>query len=179
MAATLHALAALPWDGACPGCGVVLARRGGPTHAYLGASSACWELYQRLARPSSAQPDVTRVRRLMQDAYAAQHPGVPQRRSIQSVAVHLMDLCVLLERDGEVQRSTPELGRTAPRKILDLHWLEPPELRGTLTLIDALGTGDARAGRVEDWARDVWEAWQPHHATVRGWLDAPRAELAR
>jgi hypothetical protein len=34
----------------------------------------------------------------------------------------------------------------------------------------------AHAASVEAWARDVWEAWRPHHETVRGWLDraAPR-----
>jgi Family of unknown function (DUF5946) len=176
MAVTSNALAALPLDGACPGCGVVLSRRtAGPTHAYLGASSACWELYQRFERRPSAQPDTTRVRRLMHDAYAAQHPGVPQRRSIQSVAVHLMDLCVLLERDGEVRRPVPVPGRTAPGRVLDLHWLEPPELRGTMTVADALDAREARAARVEEWAREVWAAWRPHHATVRAWLDAPRA----
>ena len=172
----LHqALVARPWDGACPGCGVVLTASDGPRHAYLGASPACWELYQRLACPSSELRDVTRVRRLVRDAYAAQHPGVPQRRSVQSVAVHLMDLCVLLERDGEVRRPVPVLGRTAPGRILDLHWLEPPDVRGTITVADALDAREARAARVEEWAREVWAAWRPHHATVRGWLDAPRA----
>jgi Family of unknown function (DUF5946) len=175
-ASTRRALAALPSDGACPGCGLVLPLCDGPTHVYLGASPACWELYQRLASPSSVEPEATRVRRLLQDAYAAQHPGVPQRRSVQSVAVHLMDLCVLLERGSEVRRLVPVLGRMPPRRTLDLHWLEPPEVRGTLTVADALHAtvDDVRAARVEDWASDVWAAWEPHHATVRGWLDASR-----
>jgi hypothetical protein len=162
-------------DDVCPGCGVVLSWRDGPKHAYLGASAACWELYQHLARPSSAQPDATRVRRLVQDAYAAQHPGVQQRRSVQSVAVHLMDLCLLLERDGEIRRLVPVLGRMPARRTLDLHWLEPPAARGSMTVADALhgNAGDLRAAHVEAWAREVWAAWEPHHATVRGWLDAP------
>jgi Family of unknown function (DUF5946) len=174
------ALAARPQDGACPGCGLVLSGPAGPTHAYLGASGACWELYQRLARPSSAQPDTARVRRLLQDAYAAQHPGIRQRRSVQSVAVHLMDLCLLLERDGEVRRLVPVLGRMPPRRTLDLHWLEPPKARGIMTVVDALdaNAGEDRTAGVERWARDVWAAWEPHHATVRAWLDAPRAASA-
>lgn len=165
----------------CPGCGILLARRDGPRHAYLGASAACWALYQRLSNPSAAWPDPPRVRRLMNDAYAAQHPGVAQVRSVQSVAVHLMDLCVLLERDGEVRRAAAELGRTARRRALDLHWLEPPEARGGMTVADALGreAGDERAERVEAWAAAVWAAWEPHHATVRRWLDAAPAPAAR
>jgi Family of unknown function (DUF5946) len=168
-------LAARPWDGACPGCGVVLRGRDGPTHAYLGASAACWNLYQRLARPGGPQPDSARVRRLLQGAYAAQHPGVPQRRAVQSVAVHLMDLCLLLERDGEDHRLEPVLGRTPPRKTLDLHWLEPPAARGSTTVVDALQADAGRAASIEAWAREVWAAWEPHHATVRGWLDTAQA----
>jgi Family of unknown function (DUF5946) len=161
-------------SGECPGCGIVLARRDGPRHAYLGASAACWSLYQRLSTPSTARPDPPRVHRLMKAAYAAQHPGVEQVRSVQSVAVYLMDLCVLLERDGEVRRAAPVLGRMPPRRALDLHWLEPPEARGSMTVVDALGRegGDERTERVEAWATEVWAAWESHHATVRRWLDA-------
>lgn len=179
-ASAQKALTTRPCDGACPGCGAVLPPSDGPMHAYLGASAACWDLYQRLSRPSSAQRDTARVRRLVQDAYGAQHPGVPQRRSVQSVAVHLMDLCLLLERGGELRRLVPVLGRMPPRRTLDLHWLEPPEVRGTMTVADALqrNAGELRAAQVEAWAGEVWAAWEPHHATVRGWLDAPRARSA-
>jgi hypothetical protein len=117
---------------------------------------------------------------MVRDAYAAQHPGVPQRRAVQSVALHLMDLCLLLERPGEVHRLVPVLGQMPRRRALDLHWLEPPAVRGTMTIVDALhpSAGDGRNARVEEWARDVWEAWEPHHATVRRWLDAPREQHA-
>jgi hypothetical protein len=152
----------------------VLARQEAPVHAFLGASAECWQLYGRLASPSVGEPDPPRLRRLVGDAYAAQHPGVPQRRAVQSVAVHLMDLCLLLERDGEIEHAACEPGRKPRRKALDLHWLEPPEARGTMTLVDALsvdGQGDRHA-RIEAWARQVWVAWAPHHRTVRTWLDA-------
>ena len=62
--------------------------------------------------------------------------------------------------------------KPAPR-TLDLHWLEPPRPNGTLTVrgpLDAVGR-DEHAVAVEAWARDVWAAWEPHHETVRGWLD--------
>jgi hypothetical protein len=176
---TGRALAARPWDGACPGCGAVLTSREGPVHAYLGASSACLELYQRRAAPSAREQDSGRVRRLLQDAYAAQHPGVPQRRSVQSVAIHLMDLCLLIEREGDDHRLVPVLGQMPRRRALALYWLEPPETRGTMTIVDALDAGeDGRSARVETWAREVWAAWAPHHATVRRWLDASRGERA-
>jgi hypothetical protein len=32
-------------------------------------------------------------------------------------------------------------------------------------------SADEHTAAVEAWARDVWDAWAEHHATVRGWLD--------
>ena len=154
----------------CPGCGAVLPAADGPRHAYLGASAACWALFHRLAPP----PDRQRTKRLIHDAYAAQHPGVPSHRAVQSVAVHLMDLCLLLEHDGESHRLEPVLGVMPRRRVLDLHWLEPPATRGTLTIVDALDARDdgERAVRIDEWAQLVWDAWAPHHDTVRRWVGA-------
>jgi Family of unknown function (DUF5946) len=159
----------------CPGCGIVVAAGAGPTHAYVGAAPGCWALYRRLTSTPYARPPGSRLRRLVDDAYAVQHPGVPGRRSLQSVAVHLMGLCTLLERDAAPRRLVPVLGRMPARKTMDLHWLAPPARNGRLTVLDVIEAGfdDGHAKGVEAWARDVWKAWAPHHATVRGWLDAP------
>jgi uncharacterized protein DUF5946 len=93
---------------------------------------------------------------------------------VQSVAVHLMGLCMILERGTESLQLMPaERGRAPARRTLDLHWLDPPHPNGTLTVrgpLDAVGA-DQHAASVEAWARDVWGAWDPHHDTVRGWLD--------
>ena len=96
---------------------------------------------------------------------------------MQSVAVHLMGLCVLLERDGQERRLVPVLGLMPARPTFDMHWLTPPVRNGRLTVVDALAGGfdDGHAASVEAWARDVWRAWRPHHATVREWLDARSA----
>ena len=158
----------------CAGCGLVLDRDDGPTHAYIGASPACWSLYQQLTASPLVRAVGSRPRRLVDDTYAVQHPGTPERRSVQSVAVHLMGLCVLLEGDGTSRRLLPVLGRRPARRTLDLHWLEPPRRNGRLTVRSVLeaGSGDAHAAIVESWAREVWAAWRPHHETVRGWLAA-------
>jgi hypothetical protein len=50
-----------------------------------------------LAREFS-MPSYARFHSLTVDAYTVQHPGVPDRRSIQSVAVHSMSLCLVIER---------------------------------------------------------------------------------
>jgi hypothetical protein len=157
-----RALDALRARAMCPGCGLVLPAYAGPTHAYVGASPACWELYRRLSADPFSRREGTPLRRLVVDAYAAQHPGVPSRRAVQSVAVHLMGLCVQLEQ----RRDAPADGGTPTRRTRDLHWLEPPDFKRALTAADVLATGpgDGYAERAEEWA--------PHHDTVRGWLDA-------
>jgi hypothetical protein len=159
----------------CPGCGLALPVHGGPTHAYVGASAACWRLFSKLSTDPFARREGTRLRRLVVDAYAAQHPGTEHRRATQSVAVHLMGLCVLLERDGGPRRPAPVPGRTPARKTMDLHWLAPPAFQRCMSAADVLaaGPGDAYAPAAEAWAKSVWAAWKPHHETVRGWLDAP------
>jgi hypothetical protein len=119
----------------------------------------------------SAVPDT--VRRLALDTYAVQHPGRPEMRSVQSVAIHAMGLCVLLERGAEERRVKPVLGRRPTRRAPALHWLEPPRPNGTRTVRGALAAdgADNYVTAVKAWAADVWAAWEPHHNTVRRWLD--------
>jgi hypothetical protein len=104
------------------------------------------------------------------DAYAVQHPGVPERRSIQSVALHLITLCLVLE-DNADPRVGPRLHKRLAGRS-SFHWLEPPRPNGTLTVADVVHaqTAAAHVREVEAWARDVWKAWSPHHATVREWI---------
>jgi hypothetical protein len=155
----------------CPGCGLVLPAHTGPTHAYMGASAACWQLYQRLSAPPYARDPGTRPRRLAVDAYAVQHPGRPERRAVQSVAIHLMGLCVLLHPDGAAS------ARSQSPATTELHWLTPPEPNGALTIADCLAVPpEEHDAGVEAWAESVWDAWSEHHDEVRGWLALRRRE---
>ena len=153
----------MPALSACPGCGLELPPSNGPTHAYIGASPACWALYGELLASQYARYEAG-AHRMTVDAYAVQHPGVPERRTIRSVALHLTRLCLMLERGvpGEdAARLMVLVGEHAP-----MRWLDPPEPNGSLTVREVLG-GEAT---VEAWANDVWAAWAPHHDTVRGWV---------
>src|SRR3954453_17737105 len=153
---------------ACPGCGLVLPCHAGPTHAYMGASPAGRKFSGRASSLSWGHRDGLPLMRLVVDAYGAQHPGVRQIRSVQSVAVHLMGLCTILERGPPAE---PRLvgvrdRRPPPRARLDLHWLEPPRPIGTLNIrgpVEA-GGGGGQAVPVEAWARDVCGGWVAHHA---------------
>ena len=145
---------------ACAGCGAMVPRSDGPTHEYIGASPGCWAIFGEVSARGSA------VDQLRVDAYAAQHPGVPSRRSIQSVAVHLISLCLQLEHGA-----TPARAREAIIAALAMAyrfvWLDPPSFEGALTILDVAAGADVRA-----WAESVWRAWAPHHDTVRAWLSA-------
>jgi hypothetical protein len=156
----------------CPGCGLVLDIYKGPRHAYVGASAACWRLYGEIGALSWGPSGALPLDRLVVNTYRVQHPGKRQVRAVQSVAVHLMGLCMVLER-GEEPRVFTVRDRKPVRRTLDLHWLDPPRPNGTLTVLGPLRARgpDDHAISVEAWARDVWAAWEPHHETVRGWLD--------
>jgi hypothetical protein len=84
---------------------------------------------------------------------------------------------MVLERGAEPRVFTVRDHKPV-RRTLDLHWLAPPRPNGTLTLLGPLRARgpDDHAASVEAWARDVWAAWQPHHETVRGWLDVAGME---
>ena len=156
---------------ACPGCGLDLPDSNGPTHPYIGASAACWGLYGELLAREYGELRYPPSHRLTVDVYAVQHPGKPERRATQSVAVHLMALCLVLER---------EVATVAVRELMDrilragpeLEWLEPPSPNGAVTVRDVLASRDLAEHKeaVERWAADVWAAWSPHHERVRGWI---------
>lgn len=114
-----------------------------------------------------------RWHRFTVDAYAAQHPGVPGRRSAQSVHVHLAALCLSLER-GMDEAAV----RRAMRKLADGRghdWLAPPANLATRTgleeAIAAAGT-PAYGETVRAWALEVWGAWSAHHDAIRAEAEA-------
>lgn len=154
----------------CPGCGLELEQGDtpGPTHEYLGASPSCWALYSELhAKQYEGFGALTRVRVI--DAYAVQHPGVPERRAIQSVNAHLVALYLQVEKgyDARVNVALQRVLRYADQFV----WLEPPTPNGTMTVAEILKaeTPQEQAEAIEAYARDIWRAWQGHRATVLEW----------
>lgn len=159
----------------CPGCRAQVPDVTGPTHAYIGAAPGCWEAYTVLLGSWYTAAPARHGAPLAVDVYAVQHPGVPGRRSSQSVALHLTALCAVLERGLEPPRVTPLLQRMAsvlPRPIYP--WLAPPDDPGAVTVLDVVAAPDpAAAGAVVwQWAHGVWDAWAEHHDRARAWLDA-------
>ena len=166
--APLPASSTVP-SSACPGCGDRLPVVDGATHPYVGASSACWT---RFAEVNATLPPVSPLRRLVTDAYMVQHPGVPERRAIQSVGAHLVALCLVLEQGLPPERLSAVLRRVVDRPPA-WRWLEPPVPNGALTIGDvaaAIEAGDPgrRTASIEAYVRGIWSAWAKHRETVEG-----------
>ncbi|HVR33470.1 MAG TPA: DUF5946 family protein [Acidimicrobiia bacterium] len=148
----------------CDGCGLV-GDGAGPTHPYMLSSPECWARYGELLATGAAG-------QLGVDAYAVQHPGVPERRAVQSVGAHLVSLCAALERDWPPGRAIP-LIRTAVDLDPGWVWLDPQLPLGTITVADVVAVDDwhGRSALVRSWAEEMWEAHASHHELVRSWLD--------
>ena len=148
----------------CPGAGH---KRGNPRlHRRISGVLGCGEI---LAREYGEfhYPD---VHRLTVDAYAAQHPGTPSRRSIQSVAVHLIGLYLSLEVGYDAAATTRAMGPLV-KQPGGYSWLDPPARMGSVTVLDVVRARDLaeHEGLVRQWAQAVWYAWTVHHPTIRRW----------
>ena len=153
---------------ACPGCGALVPDVEGPTHAYLGASAGCWAAWGALQARSFEHRRIAAVQPLAVDVYAVQHPGAIERRAIQSVWVHLVSLCLILEGGR-----TPADGMRAKQRMLaeprTFSRLETPTARYAITVLDvaAVAEPDAMPAAVRRWADVTWEAWHAHHPAIR------------
>jgi len=142
----------------------------GPAHLYMTCSTSCWQRYGELLAAQYSDPERMVFHQLVVDTYAVQHPGGDDPRAVRSVGIHLMTLCLFLERGVD-----PALGTKLHRRMVDrpvFHRLTPPTYRGRSTVLDVpidTGASTARTAAFE-WARDVWAAWRANHPTVRRWI---------
>jgi hypothetical protein len=104
------------------------------------------------------------------DAYAAQHHGREGRRQAQSVWVHLVSICAILER-GRAPVDGIRLKQALLRDHPAFPWLEPPADPGPLTLLDVAAAGADAASAVNAWAASVWRAWSGCQDIIRARTD--------
>ncbi len=157
----------------CPGCGGRFAPFDGPVHAYMESSPGCWQAFGQVLAREYGNPGLFAVHRLSVDAYAVQHPGGDSRQAIQSVGVHLVRLCLFLERGLTAEAANDAMLRVAKAKAA-MTWLARPASLGAVTVADVVAATDApaHADLVRRWARAAWDAWATHHDLVRRWADA-------
>jgi len=156
---------------ACPGCGARYAPYPSETtHAYIGASPACWASFGELLAREFQDPAYGRLHRHTVDVYTVQHPGDDDRRQRQSVAIHLIGLCHWLEHGLDAQRVIAATQSMLQGGRPDWPWLEPPAAYAmTVQDVLAAGTGVEHERLVRRWAELTWEDWHPHHDVVRRW----------
>jgi hypothetical protein len=145
----------------------------GPTHRYMESSPGCWHAYGQVLAREYSDPAFGVLHRLTVDSYAVQHPGRPSPQTTQSVCLHLMSLCLVLERGLAAVYARRVMG-AATRTKERFFWLTPPTSLGVVTIADVAGavTPLQHEDRVRAWAESAWSAWAEHHTTVRGWVPA-------
>jgi hypothetical protein len=155
----------------CVGCGAFVSNSDESTHDYIGSTPGCWSIYCEVLAKEYSDYRFGRVHRLTVDSYAVQHPGKPERRSIQSVAVHLIGLHLSLELKFD-RMLAPKILQAAADRSDSFSWLEPPESLGLMTIVDVHRAGDdpnEHTRLVNEWAHSTWKAWGRHHPKVRQW----------
>jgi hypothetical protein len=156
----------------CMWCRGLFDELDGPTHEYMQSTPGCWAVFGRVLAREYQDQSFFDVHRLTVDAYAVQHPGLESRQSIQSVGVHLVRLCLLLERGLTSMTANAAMLAAAKQKAIYC-WLDPPEFLGSLTVADvdaAVGVEEHRVA-VRNWAQHMWAVWSPHHEVIRRWAD--------
>ena len=145
---------------ACPGCGLIT-----PDGA-----RGCRAMFDELTLRQWERPVAYRVRRMMVDSYALQHPD-ESCVSAKSLAAHLTGLCAALEH-AEHPRILQVL----------LEWLDRspaltrpalPAARGTVTIAEAHAAPDAPRllAAADRWARSTWGAFASLQPQARRWVE--------
>lgn len=154
----------------CPGCGALLPDIEGPVHRYVGASVACWAVHGELLARRYEDARFADVGLLFTNSYMVQHPGTPSPQSIQSVAVHLIGLYLVLERGVDDSRLIQVL-RGAADGSAGFHWLEPPLVDYAVTGLDLRATPDPADAQLllRQMAESTRDAWAVHQPQIRQW----------
>lgn len=153
----------------CPGCGALVPEMEElrSRNLYVEAAPGCFAAYTELIGREQSSASLAGSHMLAADVYPAQHPGVPGRQSSRSVRIHLVGLCLALEHRFDGSASARAKARLAGPEIV-YDWLEPPESRGELTVLDVLAApAQDHVAAVRRWAEDVWQAWGAHHDAIR------------
>ncbi len=158
----------------CPQCGAVVPEIDGPVHAYVPSAPGCWAAFGAFRADDMLRFQASEANNLVVDAYMAQHPGDgTDRRDRQSIFVHLVSMCAVIEGGASPSRS-PEVLRAVLARRTDYEVLCRARGPGELTVLSAMDATsiEEHDARVRAWAGSVWESWREHHPTIRAALDA-------
>jgi len=154
---------------ACPACGWPGADDG-PTHAYLSSSAACWRAYGDIMAREFSDLAYWPSHRLLVDAYAGQHSTLDDRRARQSLYLHISALILHFEDGMPGDNLVAFLKRAAHQDPYPLRPMPAASLTVCIAAVHAADTPQAHATAVDAYARGVYTAWSPHHATFRDFI---------
>ncbi len=156
----------------CPGCGSLVMNISEPAHKYIGAVAGCWNIYGKVLGKEFGTNIQPVVQRRIVDAYAVQHPGNESPLTTQSVAVHLLGLYFIVEKQFDLDTTNNLIKRALLQKD-KFYWLNPPQKRGKTTITDIYKskTFEEHEKLVDEWAGEVWEAWSEHHQVIKNWAE--------
>ncbi len=151
-----------------------LAGEGG-THRYMLSSAGCWAMFCEVLEREYSDYKYAKAHNFTVDAYACQHPGPKESTAGKnSIATHLACLYMIFKRNMPLdQAANFKVGFAQANEQKHLvHWLEPPESVGQMTIYEIWDNKDPERHyelcRV--WAYTTFKAWGQHHATVRKWI---------
>jgi hypothetical protein len=139
------------------------------------AAPGCWAGFGQLQAGEMSRFGYPPAHGLVVDAYAASHGGDgTERRDRQSVFIHLMAICAVLERGVDARRRIALLRRVTAGHP-DFPLLDRPAGHPALAFTHLVGAElladyDRRA---REWTASVWEFWGPVQDAIRAAL--PRA----
>ncbi len=155
-------------------CGADVPDEHGPLHPYMGAEAGCWRCFGDLqARLLEGGKAIS----LVADTYAAQHPANAgeDRRQRQSIAVHLVALCLHLAHgvpEDDLDRHRVLISARVLPSLGESGWpmLTPPTTWGPWNAVSllALPTSVLQSA-TQEWTAQVWAAWAAEHSVVEGW----------
>jgi len=141
------------------------------------AAPGCWAAFGALQADETARFGYPLVHGLIVDAYAASHGGDgTERRDRQSVCVHLIALCAVIDGAATPRGRVALLQRLTRRKVEWPVLNRPP---GVPELSHAHAAGAAGAEdytqRAREWAGAIWSFWSSEHDRIRAMLDTQPA----
>jgi len=153
----------------CVGCGSMLPKIDGPTHAYIRSSPACWAAYGKVLEREYSNPALMSVHCLTVDTWSVQHPGDGTRQAIQSVGLHLARLMVQLDEATMGENPNAFMRGFAAHKA-ELPEL-PPRAAYAMTVADVASASqpEDHMRAVRAWAEATWRDWADQHDFIRAW----------
>jgi hypothetical protein len=152
----------------CPECNATIPEIEGVTHAYLPAPPGCWARFNEVLAKEFSQPEYFKAHRLTVDAYCAQHASGNDRRQVQSVVVHLVALYLNFEMRYSNERIAQVMDVIIRQHKHQFPKLSKPSFMDTLNIAHVVAATSAAEhyALAENWARDVWQAWNSEHDRI-------------